>query len=266
MGLSPPLTYLVATMISITPLNDKSVLINIRAIERIEQTPETILVLTGGRRMVVVDLAQDIVKRIRRVHATMLATGANGSTAIRTSPAGDLSSTTSSAAALSLVQPTTAPADQALRDDTEQATSTTNPLHKGQIELDRILAAITRCRWLVNQPSMEHLYRRELGKALDAVDDLAGTLHPGQVHGATASLAEILRGCRDQLHLLHSRDRGEMSIREADNTMRTVHSGISKIRKVWTRIAADTSWPAIAELLESAPPEASGQKLTPSSR
>jgi flagellar protein FlbD len=252
-------------MIPITPLNDKTVLINIRSIERIEQMPETVLVLTGGRRMVVADLAQDVVKRIQRVHAAMLVMAAAGSKARRTSPHGDLPSTSSSRAALSLVESTAAPADQTLRNDVEQTTSTTNLLHKGQIELDRILAAIARCRWLINQPSMEHLYRRELGKALDAVDDIAGSLHPGQVHGATASLAEVLGGCRDQLDLLRSRDRDEMSVREADNIMRTVHASISKFRKIWTKIAADTSWPAIAESLESAPPEARDPKLTLSS-
>jgi flagellar protein FlbD len=243
-------------MIPITPLNDKTVLISVRSIERIEQMPETVLVLTGGRRMVVVDLAQDVVKRIERVHATVVAMAAAGSTRKRRWPGGRLSSTAFPQAAPDCVEPESAPAGLPPGRDPEQTISTTNLLHTGQIALDRVLAAVARCRWLADQRSMDDLYRRELGKALEALDGLAGTLQPGQIGGPATSLAEVLGGCRDQLGLLLSRDQDEMSVREADNIMRTIHASISKIRKVWARIAADTSWGAIADSLEPTPPRA----------
>ena len=56
-------------MIPITPLTGRTVLMNVDLIEQIEKAPETIIVLAGGRRMVVADVAQDLVDRIHRVHA-----------------------------------------------------------------------------------------------------------------------------------------------------------------------------------------------------
>lgn len=261
MGQPTSLTDLVATMIPVTPLSDRTVLINARSIERIEQMPETVLVLTGGRRMVVVDLAQDVVKRIERVHATVVAAAAAGSTRRRTSSSGRLRSTALPQAAHGFVEPASAPAGLPPGTDPDQTISTTNLLHTGQIALDRVLAAVARSRWLSDQRSMDDLYRRELGKALDALDDLAGTLHPRQIRGPATSLTEVLGGCRDQLGLLLSRDRDEMSVREADNIMRTIHANISKVRKVWARIAADTSWATIADSLEPTPPRATMEHL-----
>jgi len=245
-------------MIPITPLSNKTVLINVRSIEQIEQMPETVLVLTGGRRMVVVDLAQDVAQRIQRVHATVMARAAAGSTPRLTSPGGRLPSTALPQAVHGFAERASAPADLPPGRDPNQAiattnVSTTNLLHTGQIALDRILAAVTRCRWLVDQRSMDDLYRQELGKALDAVDDLAGTLRPGHGRGPATALAEVLGGCRDQLSMLLSRDMDEISVQEADNIMRTIHANIRKVRTVWARIAADTSWAAIADSLEPTP-------------
>ncbi|MGA9596853.1 MAG: flagellar FlbD family protein, partial [Acidimicrobiia bacterium] len=201
-------------MIPITPLRNRTVLINVKSIEQIEQMPETVLVLTGGRRMVVVDLAQDVAQRIQRVHATVMARAAAGSTPRLTSPGGRLPSTALPQAAHGFVEPASAPADLAPSKDPDQTVSTTtisttnisttNLLHTGQIALDRILAAVTRCRWLADQRSMDDLYRQELGKALDAVDDLAGTFRPRHVRGPASALAEVLGGCRDQLSMLLS--------------------------------------------------------------
>jgi len=237
-------------MIPITPLSDKTVLINVKSIEQIEQMPETVLVLTGGRRMVVVDLAQDIAKRIQRVHDSVAARAAAGSTPRRISPISRLPLAALPQAAHGIVEPASAPADQPPGSDPDQTISTTNLVHTGQIALDRILAAVARCRWLADQGSMDDLYRRELGKALDAIDDLAGTLHPRQVRGPATSLAEVLGCCRDQLNMLLIRDQDEISVREADNIMHTIHANIAKVRRVWARIAADASWAAIAESLE----------------
>lgn len=68
-------------MIPITPLEGASVLLNVHSIERIEETPETVLVLAGGRRMVVVDAALDLVDRIVRVRAKIMASAAAASEA-----------------------------------------------------------------------------------------------------------------------------------------------------------------------------------------
>lgn len=59
-------------MIPVTPIAGRTVLLNANLIEAIEQTPDTVIVLAGGRRMVVVDVPDHLVARIERVRASVL--------------------------------------------------------------------------------------------------------------------------------------------------------------------------------------------------
>jgi len=60
-------------MIPVTPIAGRTVLLNANLIEAIEVTPETVIVLAGGRRMVVVDVPAHLAARIERVRASVLA-------------------------------------------------------------------------------------------------------------------------------------------------------------------------------------------------
>lgn len=61
-------------MIPVTPIAGSTVLLNANLIEAIEQTPDTVIVLAGGRRMVVIDVPDHLVARIERIRASVLAT------------------------------------------------------------------------------------------------------------------------------------------------------------------------------------------------
>lgn len=234
-------------MIPITPLHDRTVLINAHSIERIEQVPETVLVLTGGRRMVVVDLAQDVVKRLQRVRTSVLAMATNGSIPRRTGD--DAIQADVESPVVGIADPRFRRPDQPTTEESDRAMSSTNLLHRGQIALDRIMASIARCRWLIEQRSVDTRYDQELAKAIGTIDDLTDTLHPIQASGATTYMAELLGGCRDQLNML-LQSQAEIPVRDADDALRIVHGIIRKTRAVWARIAADTSWAAITHSLE----------------
>jgi len=60
-------------MIPVTPIAGRTVLLNANLIEAIEETPDTVIVLSGGRRMVVVDVPDHLVARIERIRASVLA-------------------------------------------------------------------------------------------------------------------------------------------------------------------------------------------------
>ena len=64
-------------MIPVTPIAGRTVLLNANLIEAIEETPETVIVLAGGRRMVVVDVPAHLVARIERIRASVLASAHN---------------------------------------------------------------------------------------------------------------------------------------------------------------------------------------------
>ena len=64
-------------MIPVTPIAGQTVLLNANLIEAIEETPDTVIVLSGGRRMVVVDVPDHLVARIERVRASVLAAAHN---------------------------------------------------------------------------------------------------------------------------------------------------------------------------------------------
>jgi len=51
-------------MIKVSRLNREELLVNSDQIEMIEETPNTVLTLTSGRRLVVADSAAEIVDRI----------------------------------------------------------------------------------------------------------------------------------------------------------------------------------------------------------
>ena len=64
-------------MIPVTPIAGRTVLLNANLIEAIEATPDTVIVLAGGRRMVVVDVPDHLVARIERIRASVLAAAHN---------------------------------------------------------------------------------------------------------------------------------------------------------------------------------------------
>lgn len=51
-------------MITVSRLNDEQILINPHLIETIEETPDTVITLTSGKKFVVKEPAAEIVKRI----------------------------------------------------------------------------------------------------------------------------------------------------------------------------------------------------------
>jgi len=59
-------------MIPVTPIAGRTVLLNANLIEAIEQTPDTVIVLAGGRRMVVVDVPDHLVAKIEKIRASVL--------------------------------------------------------------------------------------------------------------------------------------------------------------------------------------------------
>jgi flagellar protein FlbD len=64
-------------MIPVTPLEGRTVLLNANLIEAIEETPDTVIILAGGRRMVVVDVPDHLVAKIERIRASVLAAAHN---------------------------------------------------------------------------------------------------------------------------------------------------------------------------------------------
>ncbi len=51
-------------MIELTRLNNKTLLVNSDLIETIEETPDTVVTLTNGRKLIVLDSAVDIVDKV----------------------------------------------------------------------------------------------------------------------------------------------------------------------------------------------------------
>lgn len=60
-------------MIPVTPIVGRTILLDADAIAAIESNPETIIVLTDRRRMLVIDHAETLVSRIGRARAARLA-------------------------------------------------------------------------------------------------------------------------------------------------------------------------------------------------
>lgn len=223
-------------MIPITPLTNKTVLVNIRSIEQIEETPETVLVLTGGRRMVVVDAAQNVVDRIHRVRAQILASASNTSRGASTEEDTDAPSPVG----LRVVEPSTGWTDRSL--GTGQL-SNANPLHTGQISIDRTLAAIARCRWLAGQESADSVFERELVRALDSIEDLTRSAKSRQAREADNTIAERVEWCRDQLMNLYHETQSGLSAADTQHILRRVGASVKRLRRAWAAAAADSSRP-----------------------
>lgn len=51
-------------MIELTRLNNKAFFINSDLIEIVEETPDTVISLTNGKKMIVVDSAEEIINKI----------------------------------------------------------------------------------------------------------------------------------------------------------------------------------------------------------
>ena len=60
-------------MIPVTPLKGRPIMLNADLIESIESSPDTVITLANGRRLVVADRAQDLVERIQLFRASILA-------------------------------------------------------------------------------------------------------------------------------------------------------------------------------------------------
>lgn len=51
-------------MITVSRLNDEQVMVNPHLIETIEETPDTVITLTNGKKFIVKEPAAEVVKRI----------------------------------------------------------------------------------------------------------------------------------------------------------------------------------------------------------
>lgn len=63
-------------MVPVTAIEGVAILIHVDEIAAIESTPETVIVLADGRRMVAADSAETLVRRIARERARRVARGA----------------------------------------------------------------------------------------------------------------------------------------------------------------------------------------------
>jgi flagellar protein FlbD len=51
-------------MIKLKRLNNSEVVINAELIELIEETPDTVITLTSGHKMIVADTAEEVIKKV----------------------------------------------------------------------------------------------------------------------------------------------------------------------------------------------------------
>lgn len=58
-------------MITVSRLNDKQILVNPHLIETIEETPDTVITLTGGKKLIVKESAAEVVQRIVHYRQTI---------------------------------------------------------------------------------------------------------------------------------------------------------------------------------------------------
>jgi uncharacterized protein YlzI (FlbEa/FlbD family) len=64
-------------MIPVTPTAGLTILLDVDTVAAIESTPETVIVFTDGRRMLVSDSADALVRRIARCRSTRIARNAD---------------------------------------------------------------------------------------------------------------------------------------------------------------------------------------------
>ena len=72
-------------MIYVTRLNHSSVVLNCDLIEHIEATPDTVITLTTGQKITVLETAEDIIERVRVWRHSLLS---SDPPATRNAPAG----------------------------------------------------------------------------------------------------------------------------------------------------------------------------------
>lgn len=73
-------------MILLTRLNGRRLLVNSDLIERVDETPDTVITLVDGTRYLVAEGLEDVVDRIRYHRAEILATADRVATADRSRP------------------------------------------------------------------------------------------------------------------------------------------------------------------------------------
>jgi flagellar protein FlbD len=61
----------VTEMIAVSRLNDEQILVNPHLIETIEETPDTVITLTNGKKFIVKEPAAEVVKRIVHYRQTI---------------------------------------------------------------------------------------------------------------------------------------------------------------------------------------------------
>lgn len=59
-------------MIKVTRLNGKEFILNAELIELVESTPDTVITLTSGKKMVVSEPVDEIVKRVMQYRSNIL--------------------------------------------------------------------------------------------------------------------------------------------------------------------------------------------------
>ena len=64
-------------MIPVTPTAGLTILLDVDSVAAIESTPDTVIVFTDGRRMVVSDGAEALVRRIARCRSARIASSAD---------------------------------------------------------------------------------------------------------------------------------------------------------------------------------------------
>lgn len=58
-------------MITVSRLNDEQIMVNPHLIETIEETPDTVITLTNGKKFIVKEPAAEVVKRIVHYRQTI---------------------------------------------------------------------------------------------------------------------------------------------------------------------------------------------------
>lgn len=55
-------------MIKLTKMNKQQIFLNEAFIETVEDTPDTVIVLVNGRKLIVLESAEEVVQKIEQLH------------------------------------------------------------------------------------------------------------------------------------------------------------------------------------------------------
>lgn len=58
-------------MISLTRLNDKTIVVNVHNIETAEATPDTVLTLTSGKKLVLKEPIEEVIAKVTQYYRTI---------------------------------------------------------------------------------------------------------------------------------------------------------------------------------------------------